>query len=112
LRDLGDSEVGGFGITAADDLLYVESVELVRQVCTGVSVAFDDQSPYQTDPTTAGRQRPENWHLCFPELGPATAAVFFLEFCGFSEVCNVRSVGLYACLCISDRTLDNAVFFC
>ena len=24
LRDLGDTEVGGFGISAADDLLYVE----------------------------------------------------------------------------------------
>ena len=44
LRDLGDTEVGGFGISAADDLLYVEDIELVRQVCTGVSVAFDDQA--------------------------------------------------------------------
>jgi hypothetical protein len=44
LRDLGDTEVGGFGITAADDLLYVEDVLLVRQVCTGASVAFDDQA--------------------------------------------------------------------
>ena len=32
LRDVGDTEVGGFGITAADDLLFVEDVELVRQV--------------------------------------------------------------------------------
>ena len=44
LRDLGDSEVGGFGISAADDLLLIEDVQLVRQVCTGVSVAFDDQA--------------------------------------------------------------------
>ena len=44
LRDLGDTEVGGFGIAAADDLLYVEDVQLVRQVCTGASVAFDDQA--------------------------------------------------------------------
>ena len=44
LRDLGDSEVGGFGISAADDLLHVEDVQLVRQLCTGVSVAFDDQA--------------------------------------------------------------------
>ena len=42
LRDLGDTEVGGFGITPADDLLLVEDVRLVRQTCTGVSVAFDD----------------------------------------------------------------------
>ena len=44
LRDLGDTEVSGFGITAADDLLLVEDVRLVRQVCTGVSVALDDEA--------------------------------------------------------------------
>jgi proteasome lid subunit RPN8/RPN11 len=44
LRDLGETEVGGFGITAADDLLCVEDVQLVRQRCTGASVAFDDQA--------------------------------------------------------------------
>ena len=43
-RDAGDSEVGGFGISAAEDLLYVEEVELVRQTCDVASVAFDDQS--------------------------------------------------------------------
>jgi hypothetical protein len=44
LRDLGNSEIGGFGITAANDLLYVENIELVRQACTSVSVCFDDQA--------------------------------------------------------------------
>lgn len=44
VRDLGDTEVGGFGITACEDLLYVKDIRLVRQVCTGVSVAFDDQA--------------------------------------------------------------------
>ena len=44
LRDLGDTEVGGFGIAAADDLLYVTDVQLVRQICTSASVEFDDQS--------------------------------------------------------------------
>ncbi len=44
LRDLGDTEVGGFGIAAADDLLYVEDVQLVRQECTAVSVVFDDEA--------------------------------------------------------------------
>lgn len=44
LRDLGETEVGGFGICAADDLLFVEDVQLVKQVCTGVSVCFDDQA--------------------------------------------------------------------
>lgn len=44
LRDLGNTEVGGFGITALDDLLRVEDVRLVRQTCAAVSVAFDDAS--------------------------------------------------------------------
>jgi len=41
---MGDTEVGGFGISAADDLLYVEDVQLVRQACTAASIAFDDQA--------------------------------------------------------------------
>jgi proteasome lid subunit RPN8/RPN11 len=44
LRDAGECEVGGFGISAAEDLLYVEDVELIRQTCDLASVKFDDQS--------------------------------------------------------------------
>lgn len=44
LRDAGPSEVGGFGISHADDLLLVEDIQLVQQVCTPVSVEFDDDS--------------------------------------------------------------------
>ena len=36
--------MGGFAIAAADDLLYVEDVLLVRQHCTLASVAFEDDS--------------------------------------------------------------------
>lgn len=43
-RDAGESEVGGFGISAAEDLLYIEDVELVGQTCDIASVTFDDQS--------------------------------------------------------------------
>ena len=42
LRDLGPTEVGGFGISAADDCLRIEDVQLVRQSCTSVTVHFDD----------------------------------------------------------------------
>ena len=42
LRDRGETEVGGFGISSADDLFYLEDVSLVRQACTCVSVKFDD----------------------------------------------------------------------
>ena len=44
LRDAGDSEVGGFGVTLADDLLFVRDLQLVCQSCTSVSVAFDDEA--------------------------------------------------------------------
>ena len=44
LRDIGPTEVGGFGISNPDDLLLVEDIELVQQDCTSVSVQFDDDS--------------------------------------------------------------------
>ncbi len=44
LRDRGPTEVGGFGIAPADDLLYLEDLRLVRQSCTAVSVVFDDRA--------------------------------------------------------------------
>lgn len=44
LRDFGETEVGGFGITASDDLLFVEDLQLVRQRCSWAHVAFDDDS--------------------------------------------------------------------
>jgi proteasome lid subunit RPN8/RPN11 len=42
LRDQGETEVGGFGISADDDPLYVTDVRLIRQSCTQVSVRFED----------------------------------------------------------------------
>jgi hypothetical protein len=42
LRDLGDTEIGGFGISAAGDPLLVADVALVRQRCDWASVEFDD----------------------------------------------------------------------
>eukprot|EP00913_Durusdinium_trenchii_P010894 g10223.t1 len=44
LRDVEDAEVGGFGISAADDLLLVEDVRLIGQQCTVVSVEFEDDA--------------------------------------------------------------------
>jgi proteasome lid subunit RPN8/RPN11 len=44
LRDCGDTEIGGFGIAASADPLWIEDVRLVRQECTAVTVAFDDAS--------------------------------------------------------------------
>ncbi|MBY0586589.1 hypothetical protein K2X85_05400 [bacterium] len=43
LRDLGPTEVGGFGISHdEDDLLLVDDIRLVKQRCGPLSVLFDD----------------------------------------------------------------------
>jgi hypothetical protein len=42
LRDLGDTEIGGFAITPANDPLLVEELATVRQLVTMASVAFED----------------------------------------------------------------------
>ena len=44
IRDYGETEVGVFGISAADDLLLVEELRLVQQDTTFSHVAFDDTS--------------------------------------------------------------------
>jgi proteasome lid subunit RPN8/RPN11 len=41
-RDRGPTEIGGFGITTADDLLYVEDFITVKQAVTVATVSFDD----------------------------------------------------------------------
>jgi len=41
-RDRGHTEVGGFAITNAEDLLYVEAFATVEQEVSVASVAFDD----------------------------------------------------------------------
>ena len=44
LRDQSEDEVGGFGIAAADDLLYIQDFVTVRQEVSPVSVKFDDEA--------------------------------------------------------------------
>lgn len=44
MRDFQDTEVGAFGITPADDLLYIEEIQLVKQKVSMVTVAFDDDA--------------------------------------------------------------------
>lgn len=58
MRDQGPTEVGGFGITSADDLLFVEDVYLLRQSCTSVTVKFDDVAvaEFFEDQVAAGRK--------------------------------------------------------
>lgn len=57
-RDRGSTEIGGFGITPADDLLYIEDFLTVKQAATAVGVSFDDAavSGFVDDQVDAGRQ--------------------------------------------------------
>ena len=43
-RDKSDNEVGGFGITDPDDLLFVKEFVTIKQEATVVSVKFDDMA--------------------------------------------------------------------
>jgi hypothetical protein len=58
LRDLGNTEVGGFGVTAAGDLLLVEDVRLVRQLCSWGTVKFDDNAVADFFDTQVDQGRP------------------------------------------------------
>lgn len=57
-RDRGDTEIGGFGVTAPDDLLFVEQFITVPQTTTCVHVAFDDEAvaDYFDQQVDEGRQ--------------------------------------------------------
>jgi len=41
-RDRGESEIGGFGIAAANDLLRIEEFCTIKQDATVASISFDD----------------------------------------------------------------------
>jgi proteasome lid subunit RPN8/RPN11 len=61
-RDKSDNEVGGFGITEADNLLFVKEFVTVKQDVTPVSVKFDDEAVanYFEDQVDLGR-KPEQF---------------------------------------------------
>jgi len=44
LRDRGETEIGGFGLSAVDDPLLIVDILIVKQRCSVVTVAFDDEA--------------------------------------------------------------------
>lgn len=75
LRDAGGTEIGGFGIAAADDLLRVENVALVRQTCNAVHVEFDDESVADLfDALVDEGRRPEEFGRIWIHTHPASSA--------------------------------------
>ena len=74
-RDKTDNEVGGFGITKADDLLYVTEFVTVKQEVTSVSVKFDDESvaDYFEEQVDLGR-KPEQFARIWIHTHPGSFA--------------------------------------
>lgn len=74
-RDLGTTEIGGFGISAAADLLLIEDVRLLRQRCTGISVQFDDAAvaDFFDEQVDAGLQ-PERFSRLWVHTHPGRSA--------------------------------------
>lgn len=75
LRDAGDTEIGGFGITSAGDLLLVEDIALVLQACTATHVKFDDSSvaDFFDAQVDAGRQ-PQEFSRIWIHTHPGVSA--------------------------------------
>jgi hypothetical protein len=79
-RDRSHNEVGGFGVTDPDDLLFVQEFVTVKQEVTGVSVRFDDEavSRFFDDQVDQSR-RPEQfarlWLHTHPDLCPEPSVV-------------------------------------
>lgn len=75
LRDLGPTEVGGFGASAGEDLLLVQDLVLVKQLCTEVTVAFDDKAvaDFFDDQLDQG-MRPEQFGRIWVHTHPGDSA--------------------------------------
>lgn len=90
LRDYGNSEVGGFGITSADDLLLVKDIQLIKQQCTTVTVKFDDVAvaDFFDDQVEQGR-KPEQFARIWIHTHPGNSA----DPSGVDEETFIRSFG-------------------
>ncbi len=104
MRDMTDNEVGGFGITEADNLLFVTDFILVKQKVTAVSVSFEDEAvaDFFADQVEAGRQ-PEQFARLWlhshpgdsPEPSMTDEETFARVFgsCDWSIMCIVAQNG-------------------
>ncbi|MHC4538472.1 MAG: MPN domain-containing protein [Planctomycetota bacterium] len=79
-RDKSDNEVGGFGISDPDDLLFVREFVTVKQEVTAVSVMFDDEAvadffDEQVDLARKPEQFARLWLHSHPGHSPEPSAV-------------------------------------
>ena len=75
LRDHGPTEVGGFAITEPDDPMFVQDVRIVKQQCSAVTVAFDDEAvaDFFDEQVDQGRQ-PANFGRIWLHTHPGHSA--------------------------------------
>jgi proteasome lid subunit RPN8/RPN11 len=75
LRDVGDTEVGGFGISSPHDLLLIQEFVLIPQACCPVSVSFADEAvaEYFDQQIDLGR-RPEEFARIWVHTHPGHCA--------------------------------------
>ena len=102
LRNRGPTEIGGFGISAPDDLLLVEDLVLVSQVTTAVSVVFDDEAvaDFFEEQIDLGR-RPEQfgriWLHTHPGSCPLPSQTDEETFARAFGRCDWAVMGILAC---------------
>ena len=111
LCQAADTEVGGFGISSADNLLYVDDIVTVKQECTEVSVEFDDEAVADFfDEQIEQQRRPEQigriWVHTHPGDSPTPSpldeetfarvfgrchwAIMFILACGGQTYCRLN----------------------
>ena len=75
-RDRGKTEIGGFGVTSAEDPFLVEDFVTVKQDVSIVSVAFDDEAvaDFFDDQVDAGR-KPNQFARIWLHTHPGNSAV-------------------------------------
>ena len=92
-RDYKDNEIGGFGVTAADDLLKVDEFITVKQEVSVAGVLFDDQAvaDFFDAQVDAGR-RPEQfariWLHSHPGNSPEPSLTDERTFCRVFGICQ------------------------
>jgi len=104
MRDMTDNEVGGFGITQADDLLFVTDFALIKQKVTAVSVSFEDESvaDFFEDQVETGR-KPEQFariwlhthpgDSCEPSMTDEATFTRVFGSCDWSVMCVIAQDG-------------------
>ncbi|MEX2213243.1 MAG: hypothetical protein WD768_03895 [Phycisphaeraceae bacterium] len=74
-RDYGSTEIAGFGIAASDDPLLIEDFITVRQRCSSVTVAMDDQAVADFfDKQVDQGRKPEQFLRVWLHTHPGTSA--------------------------------------